>query len=277
MSRQRRDADFGLGFRGLVRDRRDDGFDQLAHVDAFRLEFAPALAGEVEDRGDQAVHLGDRRFDEAERFGKILAKAACPGPRAPARPSVAVRRCRWRQRRDAAKGRDAPENVAAQFLQLAGEAHDVDQRRAQIVADDIGEALDLVVGFAQVGGALVDGGFEIEIVVAQPGFGLVARARRAPHQQDRNAGKRDHEAGAGDGDAGGQQLAAIGVRRCAASSSRSSSTRIAAPTSRMVAWYRRRRPRCTSAVAACGSFCLTKFISRANWSSRVSIARAQLA
>ena len=35
------------------------------------------------------------------------------------------------------------------------------------MADDIGEALDLVVGLAKIGGALVDGGFEIEIVVAQ--------------------------------------------------------------------------------------------------------------
>jgi hypothetical protein len=49
------------------------------------------------------------------------------------------------------------------------------KRRAQIVADDIGEALDFVVGLAQIGGALVDGRLEIEIVVAQRGFGVVAR------------------------------------------------------------------------------------------------------
>ena len=93
----------------------------------------------------------------------------------------------------AAERRDPPENVAAQFLELAGEAHDVDQRRAQIVADDIGEALDFVIGLAQVGGALVDRGLQIEIVVAQPRLGLVARARRAPHQEDRDAGQRDHQ------------------------------------------------------------------------------------
>jgi hypothetical protein len=40
---------------------------------------------------------------------------------------------------------------------FAGKAHDVLQRRAQIVADDIGKALDLVVGLAKIGGALVDG------------------------------------------------------------------------------------------------------------------------
>ena len=97
-----------------------------------------------------------------------------------------------------AEGRDPPENVAAQFLEFAGEAHDVDQRRAQIVADDIGEALDFVVGLAQIGGALVDRGLQIEVVVAQPRFGVVARARRAPHQEDRDAGQHDHEAGAGD-------------------------------------------------------------------------------
>ena len=108
---------------------------------------------------------------------------------------------------------DPLEDVAAQFLQLAGEAHDVHQRRAQIVADDVGEALDLVIGFAQVGGALVDRGLEVEIIVAQPGFGLVARARRAPHQEDRDAGQRDHEARADAGDRGRQRLAAIGVGR----------------------------------------------------------------
>ncbi len=62
------------------------------------------------------------------------------------------------------------------------------------MADDIGEALDLVIGFAQIRGALVDGGFEIEIVVAQLGLGLVAGARRPPYQEDRDAGQRDHEA-----------------------------------------------------------------------------------
>src|SRR5205814_1543868 len=65
------------------------------------------------------------------------------------------------------------------------------------MADDIGKALDFVVGFAQVGGALVDGAFEIEIGVAQFHFGLVASARRTPHQEDREAGERDDEAGTG--------------------------------------------------------------------------------
>ena len=47
------------------------------------------------------------------------------------------------------------------------------------MADDIGEALDFVVGLAKIGGAFVDGGFQIEVVVAQPRFGGV-RARAEP-------------------------------------------------------------------------------------------------
>ncbi len=137
-----------------------------------------------------------------------------------------VVRRRTARRLRAGKRRDPPEDVAAQFLEFAGEAHDVDQRRAQIVADDIGEALDLVVGFAQVGGAFVDGGFEIEVVVAQLRFGLVARARRAPHQEDRDAGEHDHEAGAGDRHDEASIWRAVGGRRYASTNSRSSSARI---------------------------------------------------
>ena len=82
-----------------------------------------------------------------------------------------------RHRRTGQRG-DPPEDVAAQFLELAGEAHDVDQRRTQIVADDIGEALDFFVGLAQVGGALVDGGFQVEIVLSR-NCGLRPRRGRA--------------------------------------------------------------------------------------------------
>ncbi len=79
------------------------------------------------------------------------------------------------------------------------------------MADDIGKTLDLVVGLAQVGGALVDGCFEIEIGVAQFRFGLIARAGRSPHQQHGNAGQRHDEAGAGQRHHRRQPLAAIGV------------------------------------------------------------------
>ena len=48
--RQRLDPDFGLGLRGLMRHGGDDALDQLPGIDPNRLEFAPSLAGEVEDR-----------------------------------------------------------------------------------------------------------------------------------------------------------------------------------------------------------------------------------
>ena len=57
---------------GLMRHRRDDALDQFAGVDPLRLEFAPSLAGEVEDRRYQPVHLADRGFDEAQRLGEIF-------------------------------------------------------------------------------------------------------------------------------------------------------------------------------------------------------------
>jgi hypothetical protein len=47
------------------------------------------------------------------------------------------------------------------------------------VADDIGEALNFVVGLAQVGGALVECGVEIELVVEYPRLGGISRALRA--------------------------------------------------------------------------------------------------
>ena len=72
MLRQRLDPDLRLRLRGLVRDGGDDALDQFAGVDRHRLEFAPAFTGEVEDRGDQAIHLADRGLDEAERLGEIL-------------------------------------------------------------------------------------------------------------------------------------------------------------------------------------------------------------
>ena len=77
------------------------------------------------------------------------------------------------------------------------------------MADDIGEALDFVVGFAQIGGAFVDRGLQIEVVVAQSRFGGVARVGRAPHQKDRDRGQRDHEAGADHGHDRGEPLGAV--------------------------------------------------------------------
>ena len=81
------------------------------------------------------------------------------------------------------------------------------------MADDIGEALDFVVGLAKIGGALVDGGLQIEIVVAQQRFGVVAGARRAPHQEDRDAGQHDDEARTNAGHRCRQGLTAVGIGR----------------------------------------------------------------
>ena len=166
--------DFGLRFRGLVRQRRDDPLDQVTGLDLFRLKLAPALAGQVEDCRYQPVHFGDGRLDEVQRFGEILRALFVLALELRFGVDCSHRDGHWG--RGMRQRRDAPENVASQFLQFAGEAHDVDQWRAQIVADDIGEALDLVIGLAKIGGALVDGRLEIEIAVAQPCFGLVACA-----------------------------------------------------------------------------------------------------
>jgi hypothetical protein len=51
------------------------------------------------------------------------------------------------------------------------------------------------------------------MAVAQPGVGLVARVRRTPHQEDRDAGQHDHETRSDAGDRGRQRLAAIGIGR----------------------------------------------------------------
>src|SRR6476620_1173839 len=48
--RQRVEPDLGLGVRGLMRDGHYDTLDQLPGVDPDRLELAPSLAGEAEDR-----------------------------------------------------------------------------------------------------------------------------------------------------------------------------------------------------------------------------------
>ena len=70
--RQRLDADLRLGLRGLMRHGRDDALDQLAV--SIRSGGNSRRPSRVRLRiaDDQAVHLGDRRFDEAERFRKIV-------------------------------------------------------------------------------------------------------------------------------------------------------------------------------------------------------------
>ena len=57
-------------------------------------------------------------------------------------------------------------------FQLGREPHDVDKRRAQIVADDVGEALDLFIRARQSRGALDDATLQVlvEGLELLPGF-----------------------------------------------------------------------------------------------------------
>ena len=94
------------------------------------------------------VHLRRRGPDEAERFRQVGLDR-----RASVRRDE-VRRLRLRLRQEGS-------DVGPHRLELAREAHHVDERRAQVVADDVGEALDLVVGRLQVGDALGDQAFQV--------------------------------------------------------------------------------------------------------------------
>ena len=173
--RQGVDLDLGLGLRRLMRYGRDDALHQLPGVDQDRLERAAAFAGEGQDRRYQPVHLADRRLNEPECLGEIFRQLLVGAFKRGLGRVSCIFRNQWRGRLLARQRSNSPEDVAAQLLQFAGEAHDVDQRRTQVVADDVGETLDLVIGFAQVRGTLVDRGLEIEVVVPQLGFGFVPR------------------------------------------------------------------------------------------------------
>jgi len=81
------------------------------------------------------------------------------------------------------------------------------------VADDIGEALDFVVGLAKVGGARVDRGLQIEIVVAQLRFGVIACACGSAHQKDGNARQKHNQTRPHGGHRSRQGLTAVGTRR----------------------------------------------------------------
>ena len=58
-------------------------------------------------------------------------------------------------------------NDLARFVQLGGEAQHIDQRRAQIVADDIRETLNFLISTQQFGGAVLYSTFQPEIGLAQ--------------------------------------------------------------------------------------------------------------
>ena len=104
-----------------------DALNDRRHIERFRPEGAPALPRQLQDRRDQAFHLGDGGADEAERLGHVAVDLLSFGMLLQRRPDL------------------VPDG-----FQLAGEAHDVDEGRTQVVADDIGVALNLLVRLPQL-------------------------------------------------------------------------------------------------------------------------------
>jgi hypothetical protein len=171
---------------------------------------AAAFAGQGEDRGNQAVHFADRRLDEAQGLVELPSELLVRvGQRGLVRWGVGACGDGLRRREPC----EPLKNAAPQLLQLAGKTHDVDQRRAQVVADDVGEALDFLVRLAQIRGALIDRGLEVDVHVAQLPFGLVAHFLRAPHQQDGHDGQRQYRGRAGGGRNRRQDLRPVRFRR----------------------------------------------------------------
>ena len=130
-------------------DRPRRRLDQRGEVDAFGSQFAPPLARDLEDGVDQTVHLARRRADEADRLGDI-------DPQGLLRRGLLLGRGRG-------SGFDIGVDRLEHSLQLAGEAHDVHQGRAQIMRHDIGEALDLLIGLDQRIRALAHALFEADV------------------------------------------------------------------------------------------------------------------
>ena len=128
--RHRPDRQRRAGRQRPMRHAVDDRAHQPPHVDGLGLEHPRALARQHQDRLDEAIHLVDRGLDEADRLVEVLPQRGVGGR--------------------------LGEDVGAEPLQLGGEAHDVDERGPQIMADDIGEALHFGVAFLQIRGAFGD-------------------------------------------------------------------------------------------------------------------------
>ena len=107
---------------------------------------------------DQSVHLARRGADEADRLRQFILDRA---------PGLGLQTIRAVIR----QGGDQGVERAQTLLQLAGEAHHIDQGRAQVVRDDIGEALDLLVGAAEVLSALDDPSLQPLVQTAQQSLG----------------------------------------------------------------------------------------------------------
>ena len=75
---QRSDRKHRLLLGGAMRDAARDRVQQFAHIDFLGVEFTSAFTRQPKHRVDEPVHLGDRAFDEAERFFKFLAQSFDP-------------------------------------------------------------------------------------------------------------------------------------------------------------------------------------------------------
>ena len=110
---------------------------QSRHVDLLGNERESPEAGQLEDFADQRIHPVHRALDEAERLGHVLVdgfdrrRPALGGPV------------------DVGRRHGALERVGRLF-EFRREPHDVDERRAEVVTDDIGVALEFVVGAREI-------------------------------------------------------------------------------------------------------------------------------
>ena len=124
-------------------DARDGGLRDRLYVQRVRLQLPPALARDPEDGVDQSIHLARCGADESDSFRQVLGRRhACR-----AQLGIVV---------VAASRGDISLELADAGLELAGEAHDVHQRRAQVVRHNVRKALYLVVCPAEIGGTFAD-------------------------------------------------------------------------------------------------------------------------
>ena len=155
-----------------------DVLSHRRHVQRFRQQVATTFARQFQDGVDQPVHLLGRGADEADGLGHFLAHGG---------DDLGIDHARLFRLIDRLV------DDLARLLQFGGVAHHVDQRRAQVVADDIGEALDFLVRAHQVAGAFAN-------LVLQAGVGGVERrASRlnlghvTPHKPSREQGQNDDQ------------------------------------------------------------------------------------
>ena len=111
---------------------------------------------------DEMIHTGHGGLDEAQCFGDVLVEH--PGD------VSALKRFQVREQR-----RQCHLEHVTGGAQLAGEALQVHERRAQVVRDDIGKAPDLLVRCLQFGGTLLDAHLQLVAGVTQRLLGLPER------------------------------------------------------------------------------------------------------